>query len=170
MWMRSTYWLVLGLTLAMFAVINLWSMPIIRDAAGGLAPFDLRPLGYTTKEAREFLAALLEPGLEQYLGTQRRLDQIFPALLAVMLSWTCWRLFGVKYALIFNGLAVLGAFFDYQENIAVLDLLKLGADGIDEEVVSIASLFTILKFPPTLIVVLAIIAALAGRFWHKARG
>ena len=89
MWMRSTYWLVLGLTLAMFAVINLWSMPIIRDAAGGLAPFDLRPLGYTTKEAREFLAALLEPELEQYLGTQRRLDQIFPALLAVMLSWTC---------------------------------------------------------------------------------
>ena len=76
----------------------------------------------------------------------------------------------MKYALIFSGLAVLGAFFDYQENIAVLDLLKLGADGIDEEVVSIASLFTILKFPPTLIVVLAIIAALAGWFWHKARG
>ena len=168
--MRSTYWLLLALTLAMFAFINLWSMPIIRDAAGGLEPFDLRPLGYTTKEAREFLAALLEPGLEHYLGTQRRLDQVFPALLAVTLSWTCWRLYGAKYAIILSGLALLGGFFDYQENIAVLDLLKLGADRIDEEVVSIASLFTILKFPPTLIVVVAILGALAFRFWRWKRG
>jgi len=163
------FWGMLGATLALYLVIVLWSLPIISNDANGLRPFDLRPMGYDREEARAFLSALGDIGLAQYAGVQRQLDTVYPYLLGATLTLAAWLLFSPRRAILPGLLAVFGAFCDLQENVAVADLLVLGANGIDEEVVSIASLFTTLKSMATSIVMVTLLIATGVRIWQRMR-
>ena len=162
------FWPLLAVTLAVYLAMALWSLPIIAQDADGLRAFDMRPFGYTLPEARAFLSALGDTGLAQYTGAQKQLDAWYPALMATTLVLAYWRLFGRRAAMAFSVVAILGAVFDYQENIAVADLLGLGADRVDEEVVSIAALFTMLKSAAVTVAILALVAGLVLAWQRRA--
>ena len=43
---RAAFWTLFAATVIVYAVMMMWSLPIIATQAGGLTPFDLRPAGY----------------------------------------------------------------------------------------------------------------------------
>lgn len=53
--LRVLFWTCFSAAMAIYITMIWWSLPLIAEAAGGLAPFDMRPLGYTLKDARAFL-------------------------------------------------------------------------------------------------------------------
>ncbi|MCK0126208.1 hypothetical protein MWU76_17590 [Gelidibacter sp. F2691] len=168
--MKRVFWAVFAATVLVYCAMVLWSLPIIMDDTNGLMPFDLRPSGYTTDEARAFLMALSENGKAHYLGVQHKLDTLYPGLMALSLVLAYFLLFPKKWAVGFSALAVLAAIFDWNENSAVADLLRLGAESIDEEVVSVAALFTMLKSGFVTIALTILIAGVAGAIWRRWKG
>ncbi|WP_371168297.1 hypothetical protein [Aliiroseovarius sp. 2305UL8-7] len=167
--LKRIFWAVFAATIVVYLTIVLWSLPIISNDANGLMPFDLRPTGYSANEARAFLSALGETGRAQYLGAQHWLDTFYPGLLAVSLVLSYFLLFPRRWAVGFSFLAMLAAVFDWNENIAVADLLRLGAGGIDEEVVSIAALFTVLKSAAVTMALSILIIGLILAGWRRWR-
>ena len=168
--LKRTFWAVFAAMVLVYCAMVLWSLPIIMSDANGLMPFDLRPSGYTTEEARAFLAALSENGRAHYLGVQHKLDTLYPGLMALSLILAYLLLYPTKWAVGFSVLAVLAAVFDWSENSAVADLLRLGAEGIDEEVVSIAALFTILKSGFVTVALTILLVGVVGMMWRRWKG
>jgi hypothetical protein len=117
-------WCVVAVTLAVYLVMILWSLPKIADWAGGLLPFDMRPLGYSPEEARAFLAALPAEGRAFYQTVQHRLDLIYPGLFALSLILAFRRLAPGAQGMALAAVAITGAGFDYAENAAVEALLS----------------------------------------------
>lgn len=168
--MKTAFWIVFAAMVAVYAVMLLWTLPTISAAAGGLAPFDMRPMGYSFEEAKAFLAALSAEGKELYLRTQHMLDLFYPALLAVTLILATILLTGsgwLRWLLIVP--AVAGMVFDYMENFAVGRMLEHGPDGITEALVSDASLWTLLKSVFTTVSMLAVIALVIAWFAGRRR-
>ena len=86
-------WLVAALLLAsgiLWAVIAFGTLAHLQRLAGGLPPFDIRPLGYSYADAREFLAALGPQGRAYYLYPELVLDSFFPPLYALSLALALW--------------------------------------------------------------------------------
>lgn len=133
---------VVAVTLAVYLVMVLWSLPRITDWAGGLVPFDMRPLGYSPEEARAFLLALPAEGRAFYLDVQHKLDLVFPGLMALSLVLGFRHLAPGASAFVLGLLAVSAAGFDYAENAAVAALLS--ADPTDAALVA-ASRLTLTK-------------------------
>ncbi len=135
--------LLASLTGAVYLAMTLVTLPHLRDAAGGLAPFDLRPGGYSAAQARAFLDALDAPARQYYLSVQQRLDLVFPALEAVTLIVAFRTLAKGWLAVVLSILAALGAVFDYLENHAVAALLRTGT--VTDDMIAFASRWTLLK-------------------------
>jgi len=169
---RALTWALFGATLTSYLLIVLWSLPLISADAAGLTPFDVRPFGYDLDAARVFLAALGEAGHAQYIGPQALLDRVFPPLLAVFSLLAFWQLYSRKWAVVLGALALVVCWLDLQENVAVADLLTLGAEGIDEEVVSIAALLTMLKSAVSTVTQSALLFGAGRALWrqHKTAG
>ncbi|CUH82485.1 hypothetical protein [Tropicibacter naphthalenivorans] len=142
--------------LGLYLVMVLWTLPAIKDAAGGLAPFDLRPFGYSVAEARAFAETLSDYGRALYLGPQHRLDTLFPALLVVWSCWTLLKLLPRRVAVALWAVVVLGMIGDYGENISVTSLLT----QFDEATAQAASRFTIVKSMASTLVYTVMIGAL----------
>ncbi len=127
------FWILFAITAALYIVMIAWSLPEVSKAAGGLAPFDIRPHGYSLEEAKAFVAALSPDGKAFYLDVQERLDLFYPALLSATLffaiyllvpaGWGAWRW-------VLALAAIPSAVFDYLENHAVAAMLGLGADAL----------------------------------------
>lgn len=141
----SVFWVLLAVSLALYLVIVLWSMPLITAEAGGQVPFDMRPMGYDLEEARSFVTALSDRGREFYLGTQHLLDWLYPALLGAT--------FALGFSLLFRGallwpliaLSVCVVGFDWLENLAVADLLRADPAALDVDQVAAAGRWSVLK-------------------------
>ena len=67
----------------LWGVMVSWTLAYLRRTAGGLAPFDLRPFGYTPDEARTLLHALSGIGRAYYADVQLQLDTAYPAVYAL---------------------------------------------------------------------------------------
>lgn len=154
------YKAILAITALNFAMMAFYTTPILLSAADGQLPFDLRATGYSAADAVSYVAALSDSGKQLYLTTQTMLDTIFPALLALSLMLTLYRLAPQWPALFLTPVA--GALFDYYENAAVREIL-LSAPP-DAALVEMASLLTSLKFGS---VVLSSIAILV--LWRKGK-
>jgi len=146
--LNRLFWISLVLALAVYGAMVGWSLPRIAAEAGGLAAFDLRPLGYSYDEAVAFLARLSPAGHSFYLEIQHRLDSAYPILLALTLaSGTALlvppRLGSWKWLL--AATALPGMVFDYRENALVAELLTAPPDAIDPALVASASLATQIK-------------------------
>lgn len=165
---RALFWLLAATTAAVYAAMPFWSLPGIAEAAGGLMPFDLRPLGYTPAEARAFLSDLSDDGRDFYLTIQHRLDLAFPALLAATLAWIAFRLNppgwrAVRWTI--AAAALFGMFADYAENAAVAALLSSPPDAVTDAAIAAASRWTVLKsLGATLAMTLAVILILRAAF------
>lgn len=158
---RIAFWLLFAVTAAVYGTMVLWSLPRISAAAGGLAPFDLRPRGYSVTEAQAFLAALKDDGRHFYAAVQHRLDWLYPALLAATLYSAIaallpgprgtWRWFVAAPVI-----AVM--LFDYAENAAVAALLAADPAAIDAAAVERASTWTVLKSNTTAAATIVLLA------------
>ncbi len=166
---RTVFWLLFATTLAVYATMLAWTLPAITAAAGGLAPFDLRPSGYSYDEAKAFLTALSPEGKALYLNVQHKLDAAYPALLAATLffaiavlvpkAWGIWRW---VIALI----AIPGAVFDYLENIAVAVMLTTGADGLTPAMAATADRWTTAKSWTTTVAMTVLLVLLVAWSWQ----
>lgn len=168
--MKTAFWLVFAAMAAVYAAMLFWTLPTITADAGGLAPFDMRPLGYSFDEAKAFLAALSEYGRLLYRHVQLFLDLLYPALLAatlilatILLTASGW----LRRLLIVP--AVLGMAFDYLENFSIIRMLEAGADGLTEALAGEASRWTILKSGFTSFSMVAVIALLVVWFVMRQR-
>lgn len=140
------YWILTAATLGVYLVMVLWTLPYIAQEANGARPFDLRPLGYSFDEARDFLSALSEQGRVFYLTVQHRLDIVYPVLMALWVTLTVRALTPTWSRVVHFGIALLAAasaIFDYVENARVAVLLSGAA--VTEDLVSAASQATVLK-------------------------
>lgn len=164
------YWLVFLAGAGVYAAMLLWTLPAIREAAGGLMPFDLRPFGYTHTEALDFLGALNAEGLALYLGPQAWLDTAYPALLGLFMAWSFIRLGpGTLPRVLLVVAAVTETGFDYLENTRVRAMLLAGPEGTTEAMAQAASLATVLK-SGLVTVCLAVLLLLAlWRGWGRLR-
>lgn len=166
-------------TLAFWAVILLGTMPHIRAAAGGLEPFDLRFTGYSTEEARRFLAALGTEGRSFYRTIELILDSIFPmvyastlALIGVLLvsgRFACRRLPGGLCRAAPVVLAFLAMALDYRENHLLSKMLDRGPEAVGDHLVAAASLMTVTKWiaVAALALVLTVYAVRATLKWKR---
>jgi hypothetical protein len=170
---RLAYATLFAVTLAVYLVMVIWSLPRIAAEAGGLLAFDLRPTGYGLQDAQAFLSALSPRGNSFYLGVQHRLDLAYPGLLALTLAIGFWHLSRGAPTFLRIGLlvpAILSALFDYLENARVAGLLNSAAAGVNAEMVDAASLATVLKSLFGTIAIVSILGALALRGWRRWRG
>ena len=157
---KVAYWVVFAGTLAVYFTMLTWTLPGISADAGGLIPFDMRPMGYTPDEARSFLAALGDKGRALYLGPQHLLDLLYPLLLCIVLAGavsaliTNWKLRGVLFAAILGGMLA-----DYCENIFVAMMLN-HPGVIPDHMATNANLATVLKSGLTGVAMVAVLGAL----------
>ncbi len=168
--LAALFWFCCAAAVAVYAVMVLWSLPLISAEAGGLMPFDMRPMGYDLGEARAFLDALSPAGRDFYLQTQHRLDTVYPPLLALTLGLGLWIMSPwpsawVKLLLAF--LAVPGMVFDLAENRFVADLLQMPAAAVDSEPVMMASAATALKSVFTTIAMSVLLILTVIWFWRR---
>ena len=166
---RVAYWAVFAAALAVYGVMVGWTLPAISRDAAGLAPFDMRPMGYSVAEARAFLAALGAEGRALYLGPQHALDLVYPALLAGVLIGAVRGLIGplgLRWGL---GLLALGGMAaDYLENTRVGAMLRHDR-AVSDAMIMAASHATQAKAGLTSVVMLAVCAGLARAAWAKWR-
>lgn len=140
---RAAYWVSVLAALAVYAAMVFWTLPTIAHEAGGLVPFDLRPLGYTEAEARAFLAALGAEGHAIYSGPQRILDLLYPALLGISLAGpVLWLVASRPLRAVFTCVIVAAVASDYLENYFVARLL---AGEISGGAIASASYATMVK-------------------------
>jgi hypothetical protein len=167
--------------IALWAYMAFWSYPYLRRISGGLAPFDLRPFGYSVEEARALLFALSQIGRDYYANIQLSLDNAFPATYALsrglLLLWLTlpgrtsnrpipW---GPRLAVL--ALPTVTAAFDYLENDGIAAMLAAGPQ-VDADVVARASLWTQVKSFAALVTELTcvILAAIAFMRRRHRRG
>lgn len=136
----------LWVTMLLFGAM-VWTSTRSLTPAPGWSVFDARVFGYDLDYARGYIAALRETGgIDVYLGRQRMLDTVFPALLtAVLLVLFRARFRGaVQVVLGLLALVYLGA--DYLENIRVAEMLRTPSQALNKQTVDAASLATIVKY------------------------
>lgn len=150
----------LAATLAVYAAMLIWSLPRLREVAGGLDPFDLRPFGYDAAAARDLLSALGPAGRDFYLTVQHGLDTAFPALMAVTLALAYHRLAPPVVARVLALVAVAAAGFDYLENLAVTALLRSGPEGASDAMIATASRWTQCKSAAVTLALVSLIVLL----------
>ncbi len=164
--MQRMFWTFFAASGAVYLLMLFWSIPTITAAAGGLAPFDMRPLGYSAAEAQAFLTALSDEGRQFYLAVQLRLDLVYPALLGLMLITGYQRVFPAPWATVFSVVALTMVSADYLENYMVAAMLRSGAAPSEINMVSLASLFTVCK---SVAAVVSFSALLIGAVWQMRR-
>ncbi|SHI81545.1 hypothetical protein [Wenxinia saemankumensis] len=129
--------------------------------AGGLRPFDLRPLGYDLATATAYLQALSEEGRATFRTTLATWDTAFPVALTAFLALLCLRRggrlgwLGALVALVYGGV-------DLAENAAVLRLVE-GPVPPDPLTVTGASVLTMAKFAALLLACLIYLLARGTR-------
>jgi membrane protease YdiL (CAAX protease family) len=163
---RLLFWGLFSLTLAIYATMLGWSLPIVASAAGGLVPFDMRPGGYSFADAQAFLNVLSPEGAAFYVDVQQKLDIAYPGLLALTLLFAIAallprRIGAWRWAAAMIALPV--GVFDYLENHAVAQMIGAGATGLTPEVVAIASQWTVLKAGASTVAMSVVLALLLGR-------
>lgn len=166
---RAAFWALFAVTMAVYLIMILWSLPKISAAAGGAAPFDMRPFGYSFDEAKAFIGALSAEGKALYLNVQHRLDATYPALLAATLFFAIRALAPGASPLpaLLALVALPGAVFDYLENSSVTAMLNAGASSLTPELVARASLWTLLKSTFTTIAMLMLLAFVVMALWRR---
>ncbi len=146
--MRNLFRVLLLASVALYAVMALWSFPLITANAEGIEAFDLRFLGYSIDEARAFLTALNDTGRAHYINIQHRLDLIYPAVLSLALLVGILR-FGARLSasmrILLAVIPLAAGAADYTENALVGQMLSLPVSEVTDAVITQASLVTVLK-------------------------
>lgn len=149
-----------GITVAVFMVMALVTMPRL-EVLGGSPFFDARFSGYDKADVKALVGQLGQPGADFHRTIQHPIDSAFSALFFVTASgWLIVlsrRLPLPRFiSLLPIAIALVGLLADRMENAAILNLLTMGTEKIDDEPVMTASISTMVKFACSL-AVLAIV-------------
>jgi hypothetical protein len=135
----------------LWAVMFFGPLAHLAHLAGGAAPFDIRPAGYSDAEARAFLDAIGEAGRRYYASPELLLDMFYPPLYAVSRGLALWWLtvpgrgratpwpLRLRYALIAVPLFMAG--LDVLENCCIAAMLWSWPD-LSPALVHVSSLAT----------------------------
>lgn len=174
-------WLVAGLLVAsgiMWAVIFFGTLAHLQRLAGGAAPFDIRPFGYSYREAHAFLASIGEAGRAYYLSPELVLDSFYPLLYTVSCALALWwltmpgRLYAgapaLRWRLTLVALPIVMACLDGIENVSIARMIWNWPD-LSPELVQIASAATRLKLVASAFTegAMAVLAAAALVRWVR---
>lgn len=137
------------LTMAVYLLMLLYTIPKVESFAPGIALFDLSPAGYSYQHAASLLEALGETGRSVYLYQQLPADFIYPGLFAIsyslLLIWLFAKSFKPESRVFYLAIVpVLGGFFDYLENVCIVLMIKSFPD-LSQKLVAVASNFSMLK-------------------------
>ena len=137
------------LTMAVFSLMLLYTIPKVESFAPGMTLFDMSPSGYSYQQAISLLESLGEVGRNVYLSQQLPADFVYPGLFAIsyslLLTWLFAKSFEPNSKIFFLVLVpVLGGLFDYLENIGIVLMINAFPD-ISQELVGVVSTFTLLK-------------------------
>lgn len=137
------------LTMAVYLLMLLYTIPKVENFAPGIALFDLSPAGYSYQHAASLLETLGETGRSVYLYQQLPADFIYPGLFAIsyslLLIWLFAKSFKPDSKIFYLAIVpVFGGLFDYLENVCIVLMIKSFPD-LSGELVAIASTFSILK-------------------------
>ena len=166
-WKR--YWALVAVTLGVYLAMASWTLPFIGAEAGGLRPFDMRLTGYSFEEAITFLTAISDAGRTTYLTTQRYLDMIYPALMALMLSIPLYHHLAKPWSLLLVSVVFAASDFDYLENWAVAGLLAMDPSDITPDLVATANHFTQAKAALTTIAIFTLFGVLLVKWVRPKR-
>lgn len=169
---RLLYWLLAIITIGIYLVMVVWTLPEIASFAGGQIPFDMRPTGYTYEDASDFLQALSIKGRDLYINTQHWLDFLYPGLLAILLTITFVKLASPAWAALLSLFAIGGGLFDYLENFGVANMLKLHSQSpelVTPELVAKVSNWTVFKSASTTVAFIALLVLLVKWAFVKLR-
>ena len=140
------------------------------ETLSGIHPFDMRPGGYSTEQAKSLLSALGSSGRRYYLMRQIPLDLAYPALMALtlvsLLKWL--RLQDVNHRLVKIGIwfSIWAALADYLENVGIC-LMILSWPEISANTVLAASFASTVKSGLTTAAVLIVLFGVG--FWAFKR-
>lgn len=143
--MQKAFWTTFGAATVVYLTMVLWSLPYIAQEAGGLMPFDVRPMGYSVAEAQEFVSALSPAGRAFYLGTQHTLDIVYPALIGLVLVLGVQLLFKAPVSSVLSIIALMASASDYLENYLIASVLSEAGAMVDANLVNVASVLTVSK-------------------------
>ena len=141
------FWTAVAIASGLYAVMLIWSLPIISADAGGLPPFDMRPGGHTFEEAKTFLGMLSDEGNVFYRNIQQRLDIAFPFFQSLATGWAIYRLSPARLGKWRAGLAlpgVPGMVLDTVEK-PMGGLLEPGEQGLTPHMVARARFYSQMK-------------------------
>ena len=110
-----------ALTLLILGVMDIFLLPAVERAAGGLRCFDLQTFGYDYETARQFLSALSEEGKDLYLRVQLPVDFAFIPAYTCFFLLALWALFRRRITFI---LPILLAVSDVIENSCTAMMLR----------------------------------------------
>ena len=128
-------------TTGIYFIMLLITLPHLRDAAGGMYPLDMRPLGYDSTYISSLFDALGDDGRRYYLTKQLPLDMLYPGLFATLQTALRW---DSRPNRILRLAPVLTGVFDYLENFTALLLLAL-YPRIPGFIAQAGNAFTLLK-------------------------
>lgn len=162
----------------LWAVMFFGTLSHLRTLAGGAAPFDVRPLGYSYEDARAFLSAIGRAGRAYYLNPELVLDSFYPPLYAVSRALALWWLtmpgrvragavpLLARYALC--AVPVVMAGIDGFENISIARMIWTWPD-LSADLVARASAATQVKlmFGVFTEIAMAVLAAVALWRWRR---
>jgi hypothetical protein len=172
-------WLVAALLMAsgvLWAVMFFGPLAYLAQLAGGAAPFDVRPFGYSFDEARAFLSAIGAQGRYFYGHRELPLDMLYPPLYAVSRGLALWWLTMPgrvreaplprrwRYALI--AVPVVMASLDMIENLCIARMLSAWP-ALSPGLVQISSLATRAKIVAGALTELSM--AVLAVLWLKRR-
>ena len=152
------------------------TIPTLLSYSGGMQVPDLLPWGYGPEYIRTLFWKLDDQGRDYYLFRQIPLDLLFPALFAwtntLLLVFLLSKVGGKALGFIPTAIIPISAgIFDYSENIALI-LLLLIFPAIPDNLVSWASIFTVLKsiFTTVFFILLFTVLMLLFLKWIRGTG
>jgi len=136
-------------TMVVYLAMLIYTLPAVDSFAQGKTLFDLSPTGYSYEYAVSLLEALGAEGRNVYLTLQLPMDFIYPGLFAIsyslLLTWIFSKGFTANSKIFyFAVIPFFGGFFDYLENFGIIRMIK-SYPNVSHELVSVSSVFTILK-------------------------
>lgn len=160
---RQRTYVFFAVAAAFYAIMVLVTLKEL-ESLSGVAPFDMRPTGYSYEDAQLLLQGLGEAGRHYYLTNQIPLDIVFPAAFALFLTnaflWCRSILTAGRWIGIGIGLSWLAAAADYLENTGITAMLVLWPK-VPGSLVSATSAASIMKAGATtcaIIIMLIVVA------------
>ena len=152
----------------------------LRALAGGLDPFDIRPIGYDVSEARAFLEALGATGRDYYVHVQLRIDALYPATYAfsrvLLILWFALpgralaRGIAPPYKLVLLVPPAAACVLDWSENAGIATMLSTWP-ALPSDLVARTSALTVAKSAASAVtesvVIVLLMATICHRLMHR---